>query len=79
MLYVRDQDTGHTTPLTPREKQVLIMIAKGRSSKEIAAELGISDRTVQTHTGNLLAKLHVTSRTQAALIAVRQGLVDPES
>jgi DNA-binding NarL/FixJ family response regulator len=54
---------------------VLELIAGGRSNKRIAFELGISEKTVKTHVGHLLAKLGVNDRTQAAMLAVRQGLV----
>jgi NarL family two-component system response regulator LiaR len=65
--------------LTRREHEVLTLIANGRSNKRIALELGISEKTVKTHVGHLLAKLGVSDRTQAALLAVREGLVGPES
>jgi two-component system, NarL family, response regulator LiaR len=65
--------------LTRRERDVLELIARGRSNKRIALELGISEKTVKTHVGHLLAKLGVSDRTQAALMAVRQGLVSPRS
>jgi two-component system, NarL family, response regulator LiaR len=61
--------------LTRRELEVLELIVAGRSNKRIAFELGIAEKTVKTHVGHLLAKLEVTDRTQAALIAVRSGLV----
>jgi NarL family two-component system response regulator LiaR len=61
--------------LTRREREVLELIAGGRSNKRIAFELGISEKTVKTHVGHVLAKLGVTDRTQAALLAVQQGLV----
>lgn len=63
--------------LTPREREVLALIARGRSNKLIARELGISEKTVKTHVGHVLAKLGVTDRTQAALRAVEAGLVEP--
>ena len=63
------------TRLTRREREVLELIVGGRSNKRIAFELGISEKTVKTHVGNVLAKLDVTDRTQAALLAVRDGLV----
>jgi two-component system, NarL family, response regulator LiaR len=61
--------------LTRREREVLELIAAGRSNKRIAFELGISEKTVKTHVGHLLAKLGVADRTQAALLAVRDGLI----
>jgi DNA-binding NarL/FixJ family response regulator len=61
--------------LTRREREVLELIARGRSNKRIAFELGISEKTVKAHVGRLLAKLGVADRTQAALLAVRRGLV----
>lgn len=61
--------------LTERETEVLRLLAQGRSNKEIAAALTIGEKTVKTHVSNILAKLGVQSRTQAALYAVRVGLV----
>jgi DNA-binding NarL/FixJ family response regulator len=61
--------------LTPRELSTLRLMADGRSNKEIANELGISERTVKTHLGHLFDKLGVTSRTEAAKVAARRGLV----
>ena len=61
--------------LTRRERQVLELIGAGYSNKRIAFELGIAEKTVKTHVGHLLAKLGVADRTQAALLAVRRGLV----
>jgi DNA-binding NarL/FixJ family response regulator len=61
--------------LTPRELATLRLLADGRSNKEIASELGISERTVKTHLGHLFEKLGVTSRTEAVKIATRRGLV----
>jgi DNA-binding NarL/FixJ family response regulator len=63
-----------TDLLTPRELDVLRLIARGRSNKRIALELGVSEKTVKTHVGHLLAKLDLADRTQAALYAVREGL-----
>jgi DNA-binding NarL/FixJ family response regulator len=60
--------------LTAREREVLALIARGRSNKRIALELGIAEKTVKTHVGHVLAKLDVPDRTQAALLAVREGL-----
>jgi DNA-binding NarL/FixJ family response regulator len=61
--------------LTRREREVLELIVHGRSNKRIAFELGIAEKTVKTHVGHVLAKLGVTDRTQAALLAVREGIV----
>lgn len=62
--------------LTPRESDVLRLLAEGYANKKIAAELGISERTARTHVSNILAKLGLSSRTQAALWAAREGVVD---
>ncbi|MBA3274354.1 MAG: response regulator transcription factor [Chloroflexia bacterium] len=63
--------------LTPREREVLTLLAQGLSDKEIADALYISPRTAMTHVGNILAKLGVNKRTLAASVAVRKGLVAP--
>jgi DNA-binding NarL/FixJ family response regulator len=65
--------------LTAREREVLALIADGQSNKRIARSLGISEKTVKAHVGHVLAKLGVSDRTQAALHAVRAGLVGPGS
>lgn len=62
--------------LTPRELEVLRLLAEGLANKEIARDLGIGEKTVKTHVSSILSKLGVLSRTQAALQAVRMGLVD---
>jgi two-component system, NarL family, response regulator LiaR len=64
--------------LTDRETDVLRLLAQGRANKEIASMLTIGEKTVKTHVSNILAKLNVQSRTQAALYAVRIGLVSPD-
>jgi two-component system NarL family response regulator len=61
--------------LTPREMTTLRLMADGKSNKEIASELSISERTVKTHLGHLFEKLGVTSRTEAIKIATKRGLV----
>jgi DNA-binding NarL/FixJ family response regulator len=65
-----------TAELTARELEVLTLVGAGRANKEIATELDISERTARTHVSNILRKLRLGSRTQAALWAVREGLVD---
>ena len=62
--------------LTPREIEVLRLIARGLSNRDIAEELVLSGKTVKTHVSNILAKLHLVDRTQAALYAVKKRLVD---
>jgi DNA-binding NarL/FixJ family response regulator len=60
--------------LTPREREVLAQLARGRSNREIARALTVSEKTVKTHVSSILSKLGVPDRTQAALYAVRHGL-----
>jgi DNA-binding NarL/FixJ family response regulator len=70
----------HADPLaelTEREREVLILVAQGQANKEIAGALGITERTARTHVSNILGKLGLASRTQAALFAVREGLIEP--
>ncbi len=63
--------------LTAREREVLAALGRGLSNRQLADELFISEKTVKTHVSSVLAKLHLTDRTQAALYAVRVGLADP--
>jgi DNA-binding NarL/FixJ family response regulator len=63
--------------LTAREREVLAGLGRGLSNRQLAAELFVSEKTVKTHVSSVLAKLRVADRTQAALFAVRVGLVDP--
>jgi DNA-binding NarL/FixJ family response regulator len=73
---VRDVRLPANPPqLTPREEQVLVLLARGRANGQIARELHIAPQTVKTHVSNILAKLNAQSRTQAALYAMRTGLV----
>jgi DNA-binding NarL/FixJ family response regulator len=60
--------------LTPREEEVLALIARGLSNKRIAFQLGLSEKTVKTHVAHVLSKLGVADRTQAAVYAVRAGI-----
>jgi DNA-binding NarL/FixJ family response regulator len=66
---------GVVSLLTSRELEVLRLVGAGKANKEIAAELVISERTARTHVSNVLRKIGVSSRTQAAVLAVREGLV----
>ena len=70
------RDGEPVSDLTSRELDVLRLVAAGKPNKEIATELAISERTARTHVSRILRKLGLSSRTQAALWAVRQGLVD---
>ena len=80
-----ERASGHETvreevvePLTEREIEVLRLTAKGMGNKQIGTALAISDRTVQGHLANIYAKLHVTTRTEAVLFAVRQKWITLE-
>ena len=66
-------------PLTPREMDVLRLLAQGQSNKEIARALDLVEETVKSHVRHILAKLGVQSRTQAVLAAIRLGIVSPQS
>ena len=68
----KTEDPG--AELTTREREILQMVAAGKANKQIATELVISERTARTHVSNILRKLDLSSRTQAALWAVREGL-----
>jgi DNA-binding NarL/FixJ family response regulator len=63
--------------LTAREREILALVAQGHSNREIAEQLVISERTARTHVSNVLSKLQLSSRTQAALLAIREGLITP--
>jgi two-component system nitrate/nitrite response regulator NarL len=73
-----DRETGLLVrQLTPREREVLVLLAEGAASKTIAARLGVSANTVRTHIQSILTKLQVHSRLEAAAFAIRSGVVDP--
>ena len=74
--YAREEPP--TSELTSRELDVLRLVAAGKPNKQIATELAISERTARTHVSRILRKLQLSSRTQAALWAVREGLVEVE-
>jgi DNA-binding NarL/FixJ family response regulator len=65
------------TSLTAREREILTLVAQGHSNRDIAEHLVISERTARTHVSNVLSKLQLSSRTQAALLAIREGLIPP--
>jgi DNA-binding NarL/FixJ family response regulator len=67
-----------TRSLTPREREVLQLVTKGMTNKEIGAQLHIAENTVKNHLRNILEKLHLQNRAQAAAYAVREGLVDSD-
>lgn len=71
-------ETDVYSDLTPREREVLRLIASGRANKEIGAQLGISERTVKTHISNIFSKLELTDRTQAALYVHNRGLLEKD-
>lgn len=66
------------SPLSERETEVLSLIGKGRSNKEIAAALGVMEGTIKLHVTNILSKLNVTTRTEALIIALKLGIIDLE-
>jgi DNA-binding NarL/FixJ family response regulator len=76
MREVRTPEAPIADALTERENDVLKLIAKGKANKEIARDLVIGEKTVKTHVSNILSKLGVQSRTQAALYAAQNGLAE---
>jgi two-component system nitrate/nitrite response regulator NarL len=74
-----DDNSGPFAELTPREREILCLLADGQSNKLIARNLGISDGTVKLHVKAILRKLGIHSRVEAAVIAVEQGLRKPSS
>jgi two-component system, NarL family, response regulator LiaR len=74
--FTNPQPTVPKHDLTEREMEVLRLIAQGKSNKDISEELVLSEKTVKTHVSNILQKLHLSDRTQAAVYALRQKLVD---
>jgi DNA-binding NarL/FixJ family response regulator len=75
----RQSDAGELGELTPREREVLIQVARGRSNAEIAAEMYLSEATVKTHVSRILAKLELRDRVQAVVLAYEEGVVQPGS
>ncbi len=74
--FTNPQPAAPKHDLTERELQVLTLIAQGKSNKEISDDLVLSEKTVKTHVSNILQKLHLSDRTQAAVYALRQKIVD---
>lgn len=75
-LVERDMAKDKVDELTTREKEVLILIANGMFNREIGIKLDISERTVKNHIANIFKKISVSDRTQAAVFAIKNGLVD---
>jgi DNA-binding NarL/FixJ family response regulator len=74
---VRQGEPLSDDPLTPRESQVVKLIAEGHTSREIADLLVISERTVERHRENILQKLHMRDRVELTRYAIRRGLIEP--
>lgn len=74
-LLMTPRSTGSTEPLTPREIEVLGLLAEGQSNKAIAYRLGVSEHTVKFHVTSILGKLNAGSRTEAVTLGIRQGLI----
>jgi len=70
-----EHGAGAVTELTPREMEVLKLIAEGLANADIAERLGVAEKTVKGHVSNVLSKLHLADRTQAAVFAWREGVV----
>ena len=73
----RSPEASGVEELTPREREVLGLLGRGLSNRELADALYVSEKTVKTHVSSILAKLRLSDRTQAALFAVRHGLAEP--
>jgi len=74
-LSSRREAEAFISPLTPRETEILQYIAQGYLNKQIAAELGISEQTIKNHVTSILRKLNANARTEAVVVAIRQGLI----
>jgi len=75
--WLADPDAGPTEPLTPREQEVLKLIAEAHTNREIGEILHLSEKTVESHRGNLLRKLGMRDRVELVRYAIRRGLVEP--
>ena len=71
----RSETEDFLSPLTPREKEILDYIAQGYLNKQIAAELDISEQTIKNHVTSILRKLNANARTEAVVVAIKQGLI----
>lgn len=74
-LYWRTGAETVISPITPRETEILNYIAQGYLNKQIAAELGISEQTIKNHVTSILRKLNANARTEAVVVAIKQGLI----
>ncbi len=74
-LAFRSETESYISPLTPREIEILEFIARGFLNKQIAAELGISEQTIKNHVTSILRKLNANARTEAVVVAIKQGLI----
>jgi two-component system response regulator DegU len=74
-LSSRSESEAFISPLTPREIEILEYIAQGFLNKQIAAELGISEQTIKNHVTSILRKLNANARTEAVVVAIKQGLI----
>jgi two-component system, NarL family, response regulator DegU len=77
-LSSRTEAEAFISPLTPREIEILKYIAQGYLNKQIAAELGISEQTIKNHVTSILRKLNANARTEAVVVAIKQGLIKIE-
>ena len=75
MLLREFRNAGHSEPLTAREKEVLCLLGQGQTNREIASALHLKEETVKTHVSKILSKIGARSRTQAAIYALRSGLL----
>ncbi len=75
--WMEDPSTGPSEPLTPREQEVLKLIAEAHTNRQIADVLSVSEKTVESHRGNLLRKLGMRDRVELVRYAIRRGLVEP--
>ena len=75
--WLADPESGPTEPLSPREQEVLKLIAEAHTNREIAEILHVSEKTVESHRGNLLRKLGMRDRVELVRYAIRRGLVEP--